>query len=155
MSQDSSIVADTATIKGASTLGGAITASSGLTVTGDLLLSNKKLGMSASGDVLDLSGAQGILKLGPTSTTLQLAFKAISQNFIDNGGTANQINSFSRFTGSTNAATAHNYAGTTPDFVSAMCTGTATAFAAGTFTGTQCTPAMTSAQAYIGLATKS
>src|SRR5436305_7025545 len=99
MSQNTAIVADTATIKGASTLAGAITASAGITVAGDLLLSNKKLGITASADLLDFSGAQGILKLGPTSTTLQLAFKAISQNFIDNGGTANQINSYSRFTG--------------------------------------------------------
>ena len=128
-------IAGTCSVTGASTFGG------------NTLISNKKLGAVAAGDILDLSAAQGQLKLGPTSTTLKLALACTTNQFVDNNN--NQINSCSKATGSTNAATAHNYAGgVTPTIVIGAITGTATAWSFGSVTSTQFTPAMTSAGAY-------
>lgn len=62
-------------------------------------------------------------------------------------GSSNEIVSGAKSTFTTNTATNHLYAGGTPNFVSAMVTGTATATSFGTITATQYTPAETSAAA--------
>lgn len=129
-----------------------ITTSAGIsaaseTVTGAFLLTAKKIGAAVAGDLLDASGATQIRKLGPTSTKLQDSVAATTNNWTDSNN--NQINSCSKMTGSTNAATAHNYAGGgTPTYIQGAITGTATAWSFGTVTATQATPAMTSAAAY-------
>jgi len=135
MSQDTKVYTDS------------LTAQIGATLNGTLL-ADKKLGASVAADILDLSATVGVLKLGPTSTSLKIDVAAKTTGLIDTN--SNQINSCSKQTGSTNAATAHNYAGTlTPTIVIGALTGTASAWSFGTVTTTQDTPAMTSAAAYV------
>lgn len=109
------------------------------TIGGNTLLSNKKLGAAAAGDIFDFSGAQGILKLGPTSTTLKLNLACTTTNFVDTN--ANELVSVARSTFSTITATNHNYAVATPNTVLFdQTSGTATATAIGTIGATQYTP---------------
>lgn len=105
------------------------------------------IGMGTVGDLINASGATVKHGLGPTATKLQTLVAATTNNWTDTNG--NQVNSCSKATGSTNAATAHNYAGTlTPTIVIGAITGTATAWSFGTVGNTNFTPAMTSAAAY-------
>lgn len=113
----------------------------------EVLAYTGKLGMQQSGDLINASGATLTRGLGPNSTKLQDKVAATTNNWTDTN--ANQINSCSKQTGSTNAATNHNYAGGgTPTIVIGAVTGTATAWSFGTVTATQDTPAMTTAAAY-------
>lgn len=98
--------------------------------------------MSSDNAVTSYSG-----QINSGAPTFSFNLAATTGVFKDGNG--NEIVSGSKQTGSTNAATNHNYAGGgTPNLALAMVTGTATAWAAGTFTATQDTPAMTSAAAY-------
>lgn len=126
MSQDPTIVADSIRVNGAITTSNgnfATDASSGaLTMAGTLLLSSKKLGITAAGDLLDASGATQIRKLGPTSTKLQDNVAATTNNWTDLNN--NQINSGgTKIAASANGAVAHTYAGTlTPTLINTMLT---------------------------------
>ncbi len=148
MSQDELVYAAKATIAGKistdngnfSTDGtsGNVTAAA-LTASGNVLLSNKKLGAAVAGDMLDLSAATGKIGVGPTSTKLQFQLAATTNNLQDNQ--ANELPSCARSTFSTITATNHNYAGSTPNTcLLNQQTGTATATAIGTIGATQYTP---------------
>ncbi len=113
----------------------------------EVLVYKGLIGMQAPGDLLNASGATVKRGLGPICTKLQDLVAATTNNWTDTN--ANQVNSCSKMTGSTNAATAHNYAGGgTPTIVIGAITGTATAWSFGTVTATQATPAMTTPAAY-------
>ena len=81
-----------------------------------------KQGINSQNDVFDFSGATAVRKLGPTSTKLQDAIAATTNNWTDTN--ANQINSGGgKIAASANGAIAHNYAGTlTPTLINTMLT---------------------------------
>ncbi len=82
-----------------------------LTPGGNLLITNKKIGTAAAGDLFDFSAAQAVRKLGPTSTTLKDNVAASTTNWVDSN--SNQINSGgAKIAASANGAIAHGYAGT-------------------------------------------
>lgn len=119
--------------------GGNITVVNSITTTGIVLFGRKKMGFVADGDFIDFSAAQGLLKLGPTSTSLKLSFAATTTNFTDTNG--NELVAVARSTFSTITATNHNYATATPNTVLFdQTSGTPTATAIGTIGATQYTP---------------
>lgn len=126
MSQDPNIVADSIRVNGSLTTSNgnfSTDATSGnMTMAGTLLLSSKKIGITAAGDLLDASGATQVRKLGPTSTKLQDNVAATTNNWTD--ANANQINSGgTKISASANGAIAHTYAGTlTPTIINTMLT---------------------------------
>lgn len=133
-------IAGTVAVTGAQTLTGATALNGAATLAGVTLVSRKKLGFAADADFIDFSAAQGLLKLGPTSTTLKLSgLAATTSNLTDNN--ANEIVAVARSTFSTITATNHNYAGATPNTVLFdQTSGTATATAIGSIGASQYTP---------------